>query len=89
MNCWQEKLCEIGPDSNKAAEYSWNLFLSQFNRPMRDKLNELADLPKEIRKIIAIATRLWPNVTAIQSRETNQNKDSTCEKDKKDKKPFP
>ena len=89
MNRWQEKLREIGPDSDKAAEYSRNLFLSQFDRPMRDKLDELADLPKEIREITATATRLRPNVTAIRSRETNQNKDSTREKDKKDKKPFP
>jgi len=90
MNRFQEKLREIGPDNEKVEEFVRNIFLWQFDRPMRDKLDELAELPNELREITATATRLRPNVTATRSRETNQSKDSTREKDKdKDKKPFP
>jgi len=37
MDRWQQKLREIGPDSNKVGEALRNLFLWQSDRPMRGK----------------------------------------------------
>jgi hypothetical protein len=37
MDRWQQKLREIGPDSNKVGKALRNLFLWQSDRPMRGK----------------------------------------------------
>jgi hypothetical protein len=82
MDRWQEKAREIGPDFDNLEEYRRNQFLWQFDRPMRDKLDELADLPHTIRDIAATATRLRPNIAVGKSNPLSQT-DSSHGKDKR------
>jgi hypothetical protein len=56
MNCFQEKLHKIGPNNEKVEEFVQNIFLWQFDRPICDKLDELAELLNKLHKIIVIAT---------------------------------
>jgi hypothetical protein len=56
MNHFQEKLHKIGLDNEKVEEFVQNIFLWQFNRPICNKLNELAELPNELCKITVTAT---------------------------------
>jgi hypothetical protein len=80
MDRWQEKAREVGPDFDNLEEYRRNQFLWQFDKPMRDKLDELADLPHSIRDIAATATRLRPNIAVGKP---NPQTDSSHGKDKK------
>jgi hypothetical protein len=76
---------EIGPDFNNPKEFAKHLFLWTLDHPMRSKLDEQPGLPTELRDIVAVATRLRPNLhTTDKPRGEKPNPPKNQGRDRKD-----
>jgi len=72
LHRFQQHIREIGDEFENSDKLAKHLFLWGYDKAMRNKLDEQADLPDHLRDIAAIATRLQATLNAEKSREPNK-----------------
>jgi truncated hemoglobin YjbI len=60
---FEEKTREIGEEFQDSGKFAKHLFLLGLDKPMRDRLDELAELPDDLLEIAYIATRIRPSLS--------------------------
>lgn len=72
LHRFQQHIREIGDEFQESDKLAKHLFLWGYDKAMRNKLDEQADLPDSLRDIAAIATRLQATLQTDKSRDCNK-----------------